>query len=81
MIGANAAAILGVTVMFWHGKLHTLVIQSTMLAGTYSIDEVCNFPCQNMTVRPKIAATFALHITHVSNANAPFELANATFQT
>ena len=28
---ANAAAILGVTVMFWHGKLHTLVIQNTTL--------------------------------------------------
>ncbi len=28
---ANAAAILGVTVMFRHGKLHTLVIQSTTL--------------------------------------------------
>ena len=28
---ANAAVILGVTVMFWRGKLHTLVTQSTTL--------------------------------------------------
>ena len=67
---AIAAAIFGVTVMFWDGKSHTLVNQSTTLlvlflqtvrwTGTYSIDEVCNFPCQNMTVMPKIAAAFAL---------------------
>ncbi len=48
---ANAAAILGVTAMFGHGKLHTLVVQSvTLLAlflqtvtwiGGHSIDEVC----------------------------------------
>ena len=44
--------------MFYHGKLHTLVIQSSTLLGSflqtwtgkYSIDEVCNFPSQNMTV-------------------------------
>ena len=29
-------------------------------AGTYSTDEVFNFPCQNTIVTPKIAATFAL---------------------
>ncbi len=46
------------------------------------IDEVCNFLCQNMRVTFKIAAAFAfLYITHVSNGNAPFELANAPFQT
>ena len=28
--------------------------------GTYSIDEICNFPCQNMTVKPKIATAFTL---------------------
>ncbi len=60
----NVAAILGVTVMFWHGKLHTLVIRSTTLVvlflqtvtwtGTYSIDEVCNFPRQNMTVTRRL---------------------------
>ncbi len=51
-------------------KLHTLVIQSTTLLvlflqtvtwpGRYSIDEVCNFLCQNMTVMPKIAPAFPL---------------------
>ena len=64
------AAILGVTVMFCHGKSHTLGIQSTTLlvlflqivtwTWTYSINEVCNFPSQNMTVTPKIAPAFAL---------------------
>ncbi len=28
--------------------------------GTYSTDEICNFPCQNMTVMPKIAPAFTL---------------------
>ena len=61
---------MGVTVMFWHGKLYTLVFQKTTLlvlflrtsasTWTYSIDEVCNFLCQNMTVTPKIATAFAL---------------------
>ena len=45
---ANAAAIVGVTVMFCHGKRHTLVmvlfLQTLTWTGTYSIDEVCNFP-------------------------------------
>ena len=55
--------------MFCHGKLHTLVIQSAMLlvlflqtstwTWTY-IDVVCNFPCQNMTVTPKIVHAFAV---------------------
>ncbi len=54
--------------MFWHGELHTLVIQSTTLfvlvlqsvtwAGTYSIDEVHNLTITFPTV------------------NAPFEISN-----
>ena len=65
------AAILDITVMFWHGKLHTLfsdlkyqvvvfIFTDCDVDGIYSMDEVCNFPCQNMTVTSKIAATFAL---------------------
>ena len=75
------AAILGVTVMFQYGKLHTLVIQSTTLlvlflqtltwTGTYSIDEVCNFPLKYDT---SITLTFLTE-------NVPFELENASLQT
>ena len=71
---ANVAAILSVTVMFCHGKLHILVIQSTtllllflqalMLTGTNIIDVVCT----------SITLIFP-------TANAPFDLANVLFQT
>ncbi len=37
-----------------------LFLQTLTWTGTYSIYEVCNFPCQNMTVTPKIAGAFAL---------------------
>ena len=35
--------------------LLVLFLQTVTWTGTYSIDEVCNFPRQNMTVTPKIA--------------------------
>ena len=68
--GANVAAILGVTIMFWHGKLHTSCIlyvpvhvkvcKNKTNNVVLWITKVCNFPCQNMTVTPKISAAFAL---------------------
>ena len=76
---ANAAAILGVqSLSCFEMENYTLVvIQSTTLlvlflqtltwTGTYSVDEVCNFPCQNMTVTPKLQPCLHLYNTHVSN--------------
>ena len=63
--------------------LLVLFLLTVTWTGTYSIDEVCNFPCQNMTVTPKIAPAFTLlyHSRFQRHANAPFELANAPFQT
>ena len=62
--------------------LLVLFLQTLMWTGTYSIDEVCNFPRRKMTVTPKIAAPFALLLTLTfPTVNAPFEFANAPFQT
>ena len=56
--------------VFWHGKLHTSFIlyipvhvQSVKIKLTNNvvlwITKMCIFPCQNMTVTPKIATAFA----------------------
>ena len=68
-------AILGVTFMFRHGKLHILVVQTTTLFSliylqTLTRTGTCrrsNFPCQNMTVTPKIAPRVHFYYTRVFN--------------
>ena len=47
---------------FSDSKYHVTGLQTLLVTWTGAIiDEVCtNFPCQNMTVTPKLAAAFAL---------------------